>query len=78
MQGLTVYAFPRSLHKKIRANNGVENLNARSGAALEWWESSPISTRRCEISAVLAEIHDEWLTGRCYLNLESWQEEEAS
>ena len=26
-EGLTVYAFPRSLHKKIRTNNGVENLN---------------------------------------------------
>ena len=26
-EGLTVYAFPRSLHKKIRTINGVENLN---------------------------------------------------
>ncbi len=28
-EGLTVYAFPRSLHKKIRTINGVENLNKR-------------------------------------------------
>ncbi len=26
-EGLTIYAFPRSLHKKIRTVNGVENLN---------------------------------------------------
>ena len=47
-EGLTVYAFPRSLHKKIRTNNAWRISTNRSGAALEWWESSPISTRRCD------------------------------
>ena len=30
-EGLTVYAFPRSLHQKIRTIKGVENLNKGMG-----------------------------------------------
>ena len=78
-EGLTVYAFPRSLHKKIRTINGVENLNKQIRRRTRVVGIFPhIDSALRLISAVLAEIHDEWLTGRCYLNLESWQEEEAS
>ena len=78
-EGLTVYAFPRSLHKKIWTINGVENLNKpirRRTRVVGIFPHTDSALRL--ISAVMAEIHDEWLTGRCYLNLESRQEKVTS
>ena len=75
--GLPVYAFPPSQHKKIRTINGVENLNKqiwRRTHVVGIFPHSDLAFRL--ISAVLAEVHDKWLTGRCYLNLESRPEEE--
>ncbi len=78
-EGLTVYAFPRSLHKKIRTVNGVENLNKQIRRRTRVVGIFPHSDSALRlISAVMAEIHDEWLTGRCYLNLESREQKEAS
>ena len=78
-EGLTVYAFPRSLHKKIRTINGVENLNKQIRRRTRVVGIFPHEASALRlISAVMAEIHDEWLTGRCYLNLESRQEKETS
>ena len=80
VDGLRLPFYPnRSLHKKIRTINGVENLNKQIRRRTRVVGIFPhIDSALRLISAVLAEIHDEWLTGRCYLNLESWQEEEAS
>ena len=78
-EGLTVYAFPRSRHKKIPTINGVENLNKpirRRTRVVGIFPHTDSALRL--ISAVMAEIHDEWLTGRCYLNLESRQEKVTS
>ena len=78
-EGLTVYAFPRSLHQKIRTINGVENLNKQIRRRTRVVGIFPHTDSALRlISAVLAEIHDEWLTGRCYLNLESQPETVAS
>ena len=78
-EGLTVYAFPRSLHQKIRTINGVENLNKQIRRRTRVVGIFPHTDSALRlISAVLAEIHDEWLTGRCYLNLESRPETVAS
>ncbi len=76
-EGLTVYAFPRSLHKKIRTINGVENLNKpiRRRTRVVGIFPHEASALRL-ISAVMAEIHDEWITGRCYLNLERQEKED--
>ena len=78
-EGLTVYVFPRSLHQKIRTINGVENLNKQIRRRTRVVGIFPHTDSALRlISAVLAEIHDEWLTGRCYLNLESRPETVAS
>ncbi len=78
-EGLTVYAFPRSLHKRIRTNNGLENLNKQIRRRTRVVGIFPhIESALRLISAVLVEIHDDWLTGRCYLNLASCPEKEAS
>ena len=59
--------------------NGVENLNKQIRRRTRVVGIFPHEASALRlISAVLAEIHDEWLTGRCYLNLESRQQEETS
>ena len=56
-EGFTVYRFPRSTHKKIRLRTRVVGIFPNEDSVLRL------------TSAVLAEIHEEWLTGRQYLNL---------
>lgn len=76
-EGLTVYSFPRSAHKRLRTINGLENLNRqiRRRTRVVGIFPNPASAIRL-ISAVLSEIHEEWLTGRKYLNLAHWQQTE--
>jgi transposase-like protein len=74
-EGFTVFQFPRSSHKKIRTINGLENLNKqiRRRTRVVGIFPNQASAMRL-ISAVLAEIHDDWLTGRQYLNLARWKQ----
>ncbi len=76
-EGLTVYGFPRSAHRRLRTINGLENLNKqiRRRTRVVGIFPNPASALRL-ISAVLSEIHEEWLTGRQYLNLAHWKETE--
>ena len=48
------------LHREIRRRTRVVGIFPHEASALRL------------ISAVLAEIHEEWLTGRQYLNLAGW------
>jgi transposase-like protein len=69
-EGFTVFAFPRSAHRRLRTINGLENLNKqirRRTRVVGIFPNKASAIRL--ISAVLAEIHEEWLTGRQYLNL---------
>ena len=76
-EGLTVYAFPRSLHKKIRTINHVENLNKQIRRRTRVVGIFPHEASALRlISAVMAEIHEDWLTGRRYLDLESQEKED--
>ncbi len=74
-EGLTVYTFPRSLRKKIRTIHGVENLNKRIRRRTRLVAFLHTDSALRLISAAMAEVHDEWLTRRCYLNLESHEKE---
>lgn len=78
-EGFTAFRFPRSAQKRIRTNNGLERLNReiRRRTRVVGIFPNEASALRL-ISAVLAEIHEEWLTGRQYLNLAEWQVEEQS
>jgi putative transposase len=69
--GLTVFAFPASIRRLLRTTNGVERLHreVRRRARVVSIFPNPASCLRL-VSAVLAEISEEWLTGRTYLVFE--------
>ena len=69
-EGFTVYRFPRSTHKKIRTVNGLERVNKEIRRRTRVVGIFPNEDSLLRLtSAILAEIHEEWLTGRQYLNL---------
>jgi putative transposase len=70
-EGLTVFAFPTSFRRLLRTTNGVERLHreVRRRARVVSIFPNPTSCLRL-VSAVLAEMSEEWLTGRTYLIFE--------
>lgn len=70
-EGLTVFAFPASFRRLLRTTNGVERLHreVRRRARVVSSFPNPASCLRL-VSAVLAEISEEWLTGRTYMIFE--------
>ena len=73
-EGFTVYRFARSSHRRIRTVNGLERVNReiRRRTRVVGIFPNQASVLRLT-SAVLAEIHEEWITGRQYLNLKDWR-----
>jgi len=70
-EGLTVFAFPASFRRLLRTTNGVERLHRevrRRGRVVSIFPNSASCLRL--VSAVLAEISEEWLTGRTYMIFE--------
>jgi putative transposase len=67
-EGLTVFSFPVAHRRLIRTTNGVERLHreVRRRARVVSIFPNQASCLRL-VTAVLAEISDEWLTGRIYL-----------
>ena len=72
-EGFTVYRFTRSSHRRIRTVNGLERVNKeiRRRTRVVGIFPNQASVLRLT-SAVLAEIHEEWITGQQYLNLNDW------
>jgi len=70
-EGLTVFAFPSAIRKLLRTTNGVERLHreVRRRARVFSIFPNPVSYLRL-VSALLAEISEEWLTGRTYITFE--------
>ena len=70
-EGLTVFAFPGAFRKLLRTTNGVERLHreVRRRARVVSIFPNPASCLRL-VSAILAEISEEWLTGRTYITFE--------
>ena len=70
-EGLTVFAFPASFRRLLRTTNGVERLHRevrRRARVVSIFPNSASCLRL--VSALLAEISEEWLTGRTYLDFE--------
>jgi transposase-like protein len=70
-EGLTVFAFPATVRKLLRTTNGVERLHRevrRRARVVSIFPNSASCLRL--VSAVLAEISEEWLTGRTYMSFE--------
>ena len=70
-EGLAVFSFPTPHRRLIRTTNGVERLHreVRRRARVVSIFPNPASCLRL-VSAVLAEISDEWLTGRTYITFQ--------
>jgi len=70
-EGLTCFQFPQKHRKKIRTSNGIERVNReikrRTRVAVLF--PNDASALRL-VTAVLMEIHEEWVTGRQYLDIE--------
>jgi transposase-like protein len=71
LEGLTVFAFPASFRRLLRTTNGVERLHreVRRRAHVVSIFPNPAACLRL-VSAILAEISEEWLTGRTYIVFE--------
>jgi putative transposase len=67
----TVFSFPAAHRRLIRTTNGVERLHreVRRRARVVSIFPNPPSCLRL-VSAVLAEISDEWLIGRTYITFQ--------
>ncbi len=70
-EGLSVFAFPAAFRKQLRTTNGLERLHreVRRRARVVSIFPNPASCLRL-VSAILAEMSEEWLTGRTYINFE--------
>lgn len=70
-EGFAVYEFPRPFWRKLRTSNMLENVNGqikrRTRVARIF--PNPESCLRL-ITAVVQEIHEDWITGRKFLDLE--------
>lgn len=66
--GLSVFSFPGVFRRLLRTTNGVERLHreVRRWARVVSLFPSQASCL-CQVSAVLSEINDEWVTGKTYL-----------
>lgn len=70
-EGFTVYAFPRAHQKKLRTSNGIERINQeikRRTRVATLFPNEESCLRL--VSAILMEQHEEWITGKIYLNME--------
>ena len=69
-EGLTVFAFPEHLRKKLRTNNIEERLNRSIKARTRLVSVFPNQASQLRlVSAICMEISDEWETGTVYLNV---------
>lgn len=70
-EGLTVFNFPKHHWKKIRTSNGIERVNReikRRTRVAVLFPNSESALRL--VTAVLMEIHESWITGKKYLDME--------
>ena len=69
-EGLTVFDFPAAHRVRLRTTNGLERINRelRRRTRVASIFPNPDSCLRL-VSALLAELDDEWIMGKVYLNL---------
>jgi putative transposase len=69
-EGLTCFSFPEGHRKRIRTVNGMERLNREIRRRTRVATLFP-NVSSCErlITAVLQDVHEEWITGKRYLDM---------
>lgn len=70
-EGLTIHQFPRAHHRRIRTSNAMErmNLEIRRRTRVATLFPNEASCLRL-VGAILMETHEEWVTGKKYLNMQ--------
>lgn len=74
-EGLTVFNFPRNHRRKVRTSNGIERVNReikRRTRVAVLFPNQESALRL--VTGVLIEIHEEWITGKQYLDLNEFEE----
>lgn len=69
-EGLTVHQFPKEHWKKIRTSNGMERVNReikRRTRVAVMFPNKESALRL--VTGVIIEIHEEWVTGKLYLDM---------
>jgi len=69
-EGLTVFQFPKEHRKKLRTSNGIERVNReikRRTRVAVLFPNKESALRL--VTGVIIEIHEEWITGRQYLDM---------
>jgi putative transposase len=69
-EGLTVYQFPKEHWKRIRTSNGMERVNReikRRTRVAVLFPNKESALRL--VTGVIIEIHEEWVTGKQYLDM---------
>lgn len=69
-EGLTVFQFPKEHSKKIRTSNGMERVNReikRRTRVAVLFPNKESALRL--VTGVIIEIHEEWVTGKLYLDM---------
>jgi len=74
--GLTFFQFPEPHHKRIRTVNAIRKLNQEIMGRTRVVRLFPdVESCLRQVSAILAEINDEWVSGWMYLSREIRQSE---
>ncbi len=70
-EGFAIYEFPRSHQRRILTTNSMERLSeeVKRKTRVATLFPNEASCLRL-VSAILCEIHEEWITGKRYLNME--------
>lgn len=75
-EGLTCFSFPKEHRKRLRTSNSLERVNRgvkrRSRVAVLFPNAE--SALRL-VTGVLIEVHEEWITGKSYLDMSLGREE---
>lgn len=69
-EGLTVFQFPKEHRRKIRTSNGIERINReikRRTRVAVLFPNKESALRL--VTGVIIEIHDDWVTGKQYLDM---------
>ncbi len=71
-EGLTVFMLPTKHQKRMRTSNGIERLNKEIKRRTRVATLFPNEESLLRlVSAVLAEISEEWETGKVYISMET-------
>lgn len=69
-EGLTVFHFPIAHQKRLRTTNSLERVNREIKRRVRVAVLFPNEASALRlVTGIVSEIHDEWITGKAYLNM---------